>query len=381
MKRDSHSWSWSVCMSITAAMTWVVPLGGLTHLQRTASAISIPEDEATPRVTDQIRSSEWFTEVGQPMMEMLGIPENDWIRFLTESSIESDAHESLPGYGEVYFGFWADTPILFSVCGSTDFTESLEDIAENHPDTELREGVEQFLLLGLNATRISGVVTNLRTGRAVGVDLGRWELPYPYEIVHPYLGTPAFSFPIRKWFPEDPSVAPNLGPLFGGSFFDFVDTSTTDDGIKRWYHRARQIGPDAPLCAACNNGTTNTFCPALYMNDTSTCLGKGLRDFRTCQDNADASLRNCLAFSGAGTIGVGIVGAAGIAMIAAAIAKCSATGVGIAVCLALLGITTGVILFLCYGKYNARMQECFNALSDKFEGQMTAACNGEECPG
>ncbi len=88
-----------------------------------------------------------------------------------------------------------------------------------------------------------------------------------------------------------------------------------------------------------------------------------------------------LAFSGGGTIGAGIVGAASIAKIAAAIGKCSATGVGIAVCLALLGITTGVVLYLCYGKYNAKMQECFNALSDKFQRQMTAACNGEECQG
>ena len=102
MKRNSHSWSWSVCMSITAVMTWVIPLGGITPVQRTASASSIPEDDDTPRVSDQIRSSEWFTEVGQPMMEMLGIPENDWIRFLTEFSIESDAHESLPEYGDVF---------------------------------------------------------------------------------------------------------------------------------------------------------------------------------------------------------------------------------------------------------------------------------------
>ena len=186
-----------------------------------------------------------------------------------------------------------------------------------------------------------------------------------------------FTYPARLWDAEDPGGFPNFSPLFGDSFFDFVDTSTSDDGIKRWYHKVRELGPDAPLCAFCNNGTGNSFCPADYINDTNTCLGKGFRDFKTCKRNAEADLQKCLGIGGGGTIFGGVIG---FSKVGAAIVKCSATGVGIAICLAALGIVAGGVLYVCYKKYNATMEKCFNALSDKFREQMIAACNGVECP-
>ena len=167
-----------------------------------------------------------------------------------------------------------------------------------------------------------------------------------------------------------------------GMFRDYeelVDATSNTGGFQDWMHRVREInddkGPSDPvLCAYCPSNSQQ-FCPAEYIDDPDTCLGRAYSRFNECLEEAQGNLLDCMglptAFSGFVST---VIAAAKLCKPALTLgpklyAACILAYLGGTVILVAVSTT-----WICQRSYDAARRNCFRILALGFRLQHKAAC-------